>query len=308
MKRFVFYTSVTFVIIAVTLILVIKPKKDSISILSLETNYSRVMTESEILSVSLYLNDVENFFVDTNSINRVSISDEYNEIVVGIKSIDIGLNPIKFQNLDYYEVTYNLSFDWDNLQGLVFNLECARMNIRFVNEVTYDFELGNLNLDFMSLDYPNYIDISRMYGIVNDIEGSKTLVAVALKLENLTNSQIIINNIESNDKNIGFNLENANITKEIFPSETNITVIFSNYYSLKDIKAKPFILDENSFYVFPLINLSDHSKISRIPIYIDYLYQNTTYKFVIDDFLFFNEGLDLDANQDKITEYIYNYS
>ncbi|MFA7560792.1 MAG: hypothetical protein WCY80_01670 [Candidatus Izemoplasmatales bacterium] len=308
MKKLVFYSLIGFMFIAVILILLIKPKNNSINILSVENNYMRIITENEPLSIVLFYDDVDNFLLEKTNISRVSISDEYNEIELTIDSIDVSAVPITYQNNHYYEATFNLNFDWNNLEGLNLNFSSAKLNINYINEVKYNFQIGDVNLSFLSLQSPAYLDINRMYGIVNEIGDSKTLLAVALKLDNLTNSPITIKNIYSNNLKLGFNLENTKITKEVYLAETNIQEVIPDYYLIENPNAIDIHLNEENFYIIPLIYLEEYTKITRLPIYIDYLYQNKVHTYVIDDFLFFNEGLNLDANQDKITEYIYNYS
>jgi len=307
MKRVVFFGLAIYAIIAFVLIITMKEAKKDVNILSFTKNYARLMTESETITIPLYIDSDDSFITEKNNITNSRISDDLNEISVEIIAIRNDESISLYKNKEYYNYFFEIGFDWTNLENLNFTLDNAQLSLTYKNGEEFKFNIGNMSLSFISINPSNYLDISNLSGIVNEVENEKYLVGLNLKLLNLSNNEIRINQISTNADFIKFDLKNVQETQVSYDSNYDFNLIIPGYDHFEMLEEKSFVLDDNYYLVIPIVYDKEFIKINRFPLFIEYEYNNQVQLLVIDDFLFFNEGINLDDYVDEITEYKYIY-
>jgi len=307
MKRIIISSLAIYALIAIVLFVSIKDSNKDISILAFSKNYSRLMTESETLAIPLYLSEDNSFLTEKTNITNLTICDDYNEIAATIKSIEQEDVKSQFQGKEYYTFIFEISFDWPNLANLQFELNDAKMNIFYMNGEEFNFSIGNLYLSFMDINQSNFLDLVNLSGIVNEIENEKYLVALNLRFMNLSNHEIKINQISTNTDKLKLDLGNLLEKQSTYEANVDFKEVIADYDHLGSADEAAYVLNDDFYLVIPLLYEGNFIKINRFPLFIEYEYNNKVQILIIDDFLFFNERINLDNYADEITEYLYIY-
>ncbi len=307
MKRIIISSLAIYALIAIVLFVSIKDSNKDISILAFSKNYSRLMTESETLAIPLYLSEDNSFLTEKTNITNLTICDDYNEIAATIKSIEQEDVKSQFQGKEYYTFIFEIGFDWPNLANLQFELNDAKMNIFYMNGEEFNFSIGNLYLSFMDINQSNFLDLVNLSGIVNEIENEKYLVALNLRFMNLSNHEIKINQISTNTDKLKLDLGNLLEKQSTYEVNVDFKEVIADYDHLGSADEAAYVLNDDFYLVIPLLYEGNFIKINRFPLFIEYEYNNKVQILIIDDFLFFNERINLDNYADEITEYLYIY-
>ena len=307
MKK-VFLTLISlYLIIGTILILTIDEKSEVIDYFTMPQNYSRLMTKDEILSFSLFISESNTFITDKQNITSASLKGNLNEVNVDIDSIDLAEENIEFQSDLYYLYTIKVSFSSVELNEIDFLLEETKLILNYVNEESIELEIGNLYLSFREINQSNHLDIVNMYGLINEIDKERYILGIIVKFDKFTREEIKIKTIASNNNVFKLSLGDLYKSEHKLDSDTPIEEVISGYYDFMTVKDQDFLLDDDFYYLIPLIYQENFEKLYRFPLIITYIYNEIEYEFIIDDYLFFDEMIRLDDYDENIRKYQYNY-
>jgi hypothetical protein len=277
-----------FLIIGTILILTIDEKNEVIDYFTMPQNYSRLMTEDEILSFSLFISEKNTFITDKQNITSASLKGNLNEVEVDITSIDLIEENTLYQDIDFF-------------------IEETKLILNYVNEECIELDIGNLYLSFREINQSNHLDIVNMLGLINKIEGEKYILGIIVKFDKFTSEEIIIKSVSSNNNVFKISLGDLYEGEIKLASDTLIEEIIPGYYDLMTIKDQNLLLNDELYYLIPLIYQGNFEKLYRFPLTITYIYNETEYELIIDDYLFFDEMIRLDDYDENIRKYQYNY-
>jgi hypothetical protein len=296
-----------FLIIGTILILTIDEKNEVIDYFTMPQNYSRLMTEDEILSFSLFISEKNTFITDKQNITSASLKGNLNEVEVDITSIDLIEENTLYQDNLYYLYSIKISFSSVELKDIDFFIEETKLILNYVNEECIELDIGNLYLSFREINQSNHLDIVNMLGLINKIEGEKYILGIIVKFDKFTSEEIIIKSVSSNNNVFKISLGDLYEGEIKLASDTLIEEIIPGYYDLMTIKDQNLLLNDELYYLIPLIYQGNFEKLYRFPLTITYIYNETEYELIIDDYLFFDEMIRLDDYDENIRKYQYNY-
>ncbi|MGD9964278.1 MAG: hypothetical protein AB7S96_02880 [Candidatus Izemoplasmatales bacterium] len=296
-----------YLIIGTILILTIDEKNEVIDYFTMPQNYSRLMTEDEILSFSLFISEKNTFITDKQNITSASLKGNLNEVEVDITSIDLIEENTLFQDNLYYLYSIKISFSSVELKDIDFFIEETKLILNYVNEECIELDIGNLYLSFREINQSNHLDIVNMFGLINKIEGEKYILGIIVKFDKFTSEEIIIKSISSNNNVFKISLGDLYEGEIKLASDTLIEEIIPGYYDLMTIKDQDLLLNDDLYYLIPLIYQENFEKLYRFPLTITYIYNEKEYELIIDDYLFFDEMIRLDDYDENIRKYQYNY-
>ncbi|MDD3711945.1 MAG: hypothetical protein PHZ28_00435 [Candidatus Izemoplasmatales bacterium] len=306
MKKLFFLIIGIYLVVGSILILTMKEKATVVNYFTIKQNYSRLMTENETLFVSLFIDSDESFITHTQNIASSSLKNEDSLIAVDILRIDKNDGDIVYSGRSYS--LYNLEIDFTQIKvtDLFLGMKDCFLTINYVNDVSLELEIGDVWLDFREINPSNHFDYNNLYAVINDFEGSDYINALVFRFESLTNFPITIKNIRTLDSNYSFDLNSVYVSEEKIAPQTLLTEIIPDYEMFNEVDQGEFLLESEYYYVIPMV-YREKSKIYRFPIIIDYSYNDSDYTLIIDDYLFFDEMIDLNEQSDKIREYQYHY-
>ena len=304
MKKLIYIIISLYIVIGALCLIFLDDKSDVINYFTVDMDYSRLMSEEETISFSVFIDNNKNFLIDKNNISSLSLRN--NEIVISLDLIEFSEveNNIKFQNKFYYQYLIEVGFNEINLMGLNLAIEEAYLDINDLNGVNLSVSIGDLYLLFKDIEIDNYLDYNSMSCLTKIIKKEKYVGTVVMKLNNLTNNDIEIIDIRTNNQKIDFN------TKNYYFSETKpvskVSDIIPEYPNL-ELQKEKFVLNEEGYYVFPTVYKEGFEKLFRFPIIIEYRYNGLDYELYIDDYLFLNEMVNFDEYVGNINTYMYQY-
>lgn len=306
MKKLFFWIIGIYLVVGSILILTMKEKEDIVNYFTIKQNYSRLMTENETLFVSLFIDSDKSFITHTQNIVSSSLKNEDSLIAVDILRIDKSDEDIVYSGRNYSLYNIEIDFTQVKVTNLFLGMKDCMLAINYVNEVSLALEIGDVWLDFREISPSNHFDYNNLYAVINDLEGSDYITALVFRFESMTNYPINIKNIRTVDSNISFDLNNVYMSEEKISPQALMSEIIPDYEMFNEVDPGEFSLENELYYLIPLV-YREKNKIYRFPIIIDYSYNDSDYTLIIDDYLFFDEMIDLNEQSDKIREYQYHY-
>jgi len=306
MKKLFFGIIGIYLVVGSILILTMKEKVDIVNYFTIKQNYSRLMTENETLFVSLFIDSDKSFITHTQNIVSSSLKNEDSLIAVDILRIDKSDEDIVYSGRNYSLYNIEIDFTQVKVTNLFLGMKDCMLAINYVNEVSLALEIGDVWLDFREISPSNHFDYNNLYAVINDLEGSEYITALVFRFESMTNYPIIIKNIRTVDSNISFDLNNVYMSEEKIAPQALMSELIPDYEMFNEVDQGEFSLENELYYLIPLV-YREKNKIYRFPIIIDYSYNDSDYTLIIDDYLFFDEMIDLNEQSDKIREYQYHY-
>ncbi|MDY0138946.1 MAG: hypothetical protein RBR50_04545 [Candidatus Izemoplasmatales bacterium] len=307
MKKVFLVVIVVYLAIGGLIVCLSGERKNEINYFTLPMNYSRLMTEDEEIVVNLFIDDDRSFFTEISNITNAYIHTEKEEIAVTISGIDEKDSGYLFQGNQYYLFGLTLTFDKVSISGFDLSYQDCYLRILYINEEEIDLEIGDMFLEFKEVVYSNYIGFENLYGITNIVNEKEYLVGLCIKINDYTNSQIELTDINTNNLNIILDFGKAKYFENKPDSNSDILELIPDY-ELFDATNKSNLKIKNDYYlIIPIVYEIELSKNYRFPITIEYLYQGTQLDYLIDDCIFFNESVELDEYASKIRTYNYQY-
>jgi phage anti-repressor protein len=310
MKKAFYIIIVTYILGGIILILIAKDKPSLVKILSYKQNYSRLLTDEENIDIPLFLNEQDTFLTKHTNITSAFLITENYQIRVNITDIRNTDSQIIYKDEIYNQYYLQIDFIDIGLIDTYVNLEDAILNINYLNEESLDIEVGNLSLMFQEIITNNHLELMHLFGIVNpDESGTNYLRALGIKLENLSNQSVEIIDISINLDNIYCDLSYSEyIDKPPLPNE-DLNTIINDYNPLEVQEDIDFtlLLNSNAYLIIPIKYSNSMEPINRFPIIITYKFNSQEFQYIIDDFLFFDQNLSLEPEDDRIQKYEYRY-
>lgn len=300
---------VVFLIVATGLSLFFdKSQSDSLSILTIKQNYQRLITEDELLSITMYLSNEKSYISDTNNIDSLYLMDEFNQIEVGVSEIRKLDYTETFQNTKYYAYVMDLNFEVVNVTDFLLELKETSLVINYLNGTRISLEIGYVNLNFKEYINPNYIDVNRMFALYKEAD-FEYISGLVLGVKNLTGFEVVINSISLCNHLVSLDVENSLKLTDIPEHNEDINELLNYEYNpIGEVESMEGLeVFEEDLIFIPLKYKTELMNISRFPLVIEFTYNQGNYSYYIDDFQFNSQKLGLEVNSGRIREFIYNY-
>lgn len=291
MKKVFLWGFVVYVIVAVGLIIIFeKDVDDSIAILSVEKPYARVITEGETIDIPLYISEKQTFLLDKNLIDNVYIKSDGDETEVSMIAIKDQEQTFVKDEIYYFHYYLEIGFQSVYSENLELTLKNAILTVEYENGESIDLSIGNMYLLFSEINQPVHLDFSQMYGLYKE----DVINGIYIGLENITNHAIEILSIETLYQDMQIDLGHIQRLYNVDDHINDLESYLPNYQSLVDTLSvlEPITLTNHLGYILPIQYLNKYPYITRFPLIINYKYQDQTYKYIIDDFMFSNYAND----------------
>ncbi len=310
MKKVFFLLIMLYLLLGAILIILSDEKPKQVEIITFSQNYYRLLNNQESIDIPIFVSSDQTFFTNDSNISEAYIISQDYEIKVNIKNIRNTKTLISYNNQDYNFYYLEITFDNINMIDTSINLRNALLEIIYTNEVVFQFEIGNLDLLFKEIISSNHLDLMHLFGIINEDSNNNLLLkAICLRFDNLTNQDIFIEsiNINSNLIEVGFS-ETIYLDKPPLPN-TEILELFPDYQSLDWLNTNldRIKLESNNYLIVPIKHPEETLGINRFPLVIKYVFNNQEYEYILDDFLFFEQNLNLELYDERIQKYEYRY-
>lgn len=307
MKRVFFGILILFFISSTIILLVYEEKKEVINYFTLKQNISRLIRDDEGFEVSVFVDEEGSFITDVDSVTSAKISSEMTELSVNVHSIEKVDDNLLFMDKLYNLYSFSLVFNDVAIDSIDLEFLDASLEVNYFNGDKLEFYLGNIWLSFKEIEVNNHLDISNMYAITDVVMEERIIRALVIKFDNFTDRSIIIDEINSNNSFVSFDLGNTVKSMEKIDILTADDLILGDYDHLNAVSDGYISLEDEFYYLIPLSYNNELGKMYRFPLEISYLYQGERFTLVLDDYLFFDEMIRLDDYHDDAVKYQYRY-
>ncbi len=163
MKQLLVYM---FMIVTVVFMVILISKNEeeiSVKLLTVDTYYSFIDTESESIYIDFYLSDHNHPLIDKQSYDQLEIHNDDHS-----KSMYLSLTDVIFQHEEYYlsDTYYKYSYIIEMpLLGYDFDIEDCYLTINLVNQETYDIFIGSLSLKTVEDNNESPLDWTSLSGM-----------------------------------------------------------------------------------------------------------------------------------------------
>ena len=307
-KIIIISSIVLFFTVFVTSILLINKYK-SFRILSIKKEYSVVSSkESKDIEIPLYFEKNNSFLTKKKTIKSSYIENGDNRFSVEVKSIDEGMK-IKYENVQYYEFIFVVSFkSYDDFNEPIF-LENAMFTINYQNGDSMSYQIGNMEIYFNSKEDKTNIYLMNSEAVINTVESKDVIVGLNISLRNDNDDTIKINKIRTLNKFYEYDYQNYLNEKLSYKEELTKKYTSSYSYSTNSIRNDDLNLEIKSRETYalfiPLKYLNGIRYVESLPIFIEYSIKGVKYVKVIDSFTYMSTNYFYSKNGLKLYEYSY---
>lgn len=313
MKKWIWLFLAIYFIIAITLLICVKTRPNTLSILSREQNISRVITaETEKIGVVFALNQKDSFFSEAMNVRFVRLSDDRGEIALSAEDIVLLNEETTYQGESYYLYRFDFGFGEMILEDMELCYQNATLELQYENDLSFSFPIGNWHLIFSHLEDSGPLGFSRLYGVHSMIDGTDRLTGFVIGLEKKVDSVVSITDIDLCLTN-EWALENESIwLDEAIPYDTDVPMLLNvspeTLIRPEDPGFEGEINCESDGLLFVAIGFNEASTgISQFPIRITYRFLDQNYVLLIDDFRFFSTEPFPEVEEHVIHKTDYHY-
>lgn len=152
--------------------------------------------EKEEISFEIFF-DRKSMFVEERTLNAAWIADENGENVLALNPVEIRKTENSFvHNGKTYQGYLFLFAGPKTDDGFLFELKDAHLFLEYKSGKEIKVPVGSFALEKIPAFGSEELYVSRLQGIVNELEGVKTLVGICLSLKNKTSEKIVIKAVE----------------------------------------------------------------------------------------------------------------
>ena len=307
MKKIIFGIILVFILFSAVMIIIDEEKTDVIEYFTLKQNFSRIINDDESLDVSVFIDNDESFLTDRESITSARIISEMTELSVNVRHIEKVDEGLLFDEKLYSLYTFSLEFSDVSLSDIDLEFLNSELEISYQNGDTIVLYLGNVWLSFKDIEVNNHFDISHMYAITDYLDDERVITALVIRFDKYADQNIVISDIDAKNQVFGLDLGKNFKSLDRFNTASELSEVLGSYDYL-DKKTQGIInIEEGYYYIIPFRYYETAEKLYRFPLEISYQYQGDEFKFLIDDYLFFDEIIRLDDYHDDAVKYQYSY-
>lgn len=288
---FILFVSTILVLVILNITTIINNGK-YFSVYGTNYTYSYLLNEEDSINIPILVKDPIVKYLDLNNINSAYI--ENNEIL-----LPIDINSITNHEKIYYinELEYQLYLI--NLKllisdGFKYNITDADIILNYENGEIMTIPVGNINIinDTLIQNDLNNIHITKLHGVINEVNNINSVVGIFLEIENISDYSLYINEININGNPI-YSSNNEIVINPDFEItfDTSITDIITDYEVIDDYLISDNIINletESKTTIFIPLKYTQTSYLYRTILEIKYTYLGSFETYYFDDFIFYD--------------------
>ena len=295
MKRFFRVGLLAYAALVVAVLSFCAPPEETVTVLSLREDRSRVIAGNETLGIPLFFSASDTFFTEPSLISAARIADAENELAVAVEAVEGREETVTHGGTAFRPYDFRLGFGEMEADGLAFSFREAILEITYANGEVLCTEIGNLDLRFDPVENPGHLDLVRMYALTETTPEGPVLTAVVLGLEKRVESPVTVTGIS-----LGLSCAAADVASiltvfEPVDRDASLPALLGNpeWTTVRDELPEEtgnLSVANGELWVIPVIHQSVPRVLSRFPLLITYEYLGDGYVHVVDDFLFYTPG------------------
>lgn len=310
--RKVYYISALIIVFLISIFITIKlsqkEKELVFTTIKKSYNYVSLIDQEEEIVFLIAFNQKDSFLTNKNVITSCYLTDEEenNTRQLLLEKIEYFRN-INIKDETYNEYKYSFKFKIKANEEEEYILDEAYLLFNLVEEKAVKIKIGDFNYYKVNKIQDNKeIRISKIKGIVNNIEERKRVVALNIKIENESNEEVKINKIKIFNNNISINGQKSIICNFEINHNSNINEHITDYNYLEQSQNNVnFSINskEDLNLLMPIV-YKKNIVANSFGFQIDYTIKGKEEIYVFDDFLYF-DNLNYEEQELKDLHFYY---
>lgn len=267
----------------------------------------------ETINILFYVNTDNTFITEKDNIvnSYLEANDTLDILSLTISSIELLEETEIIKEEEYYRYVFRFIPNLKVESPYFYESAETNLVLEYKQNDNVKVEIGSVSYYKVPTFNSSDISISRLRGIVNQVNGKKALVGIELGLRNLTKQNIVITKVTPLDINVISSLVDVKeIDKNEYRSSEDISNILGYSYNPLALNEENYMditinEESNNLYLFPL-KISGQYSTSKLGLSIEYKINGETKVFYFDDFVFFSESYN--SNLVNADIYIYENS
>jgi len=278
-----------------------QPKQIKITTVQESYNINYIESENQELKIPILINQRNAYITEFKEINNCYISD--NDNIINIKIEEIEYVEKKLINKEEYFL-YNFYFTIDYKDNI--EMPKAYLTIEYTDERKIKLDIGSFSLYVIKDSIYNDLGICNLKGIINEIDGKKTLVGIIAEIENHGVDLINIEKIEL--LNVNTYISGIKILNNIsIDSNMDINNLIDTPYKINSDKTDVELEIDKTKYILLVVGYHQHYEIPKLGFTFDYNYRGLKRTFTFPSFTFF-ENHQREIPISDLTFYTYGYN
>lgn len=297
-------------LLVIFIILLFIPENKTFKIISSPKVYSILKSsDNETFTIQFLVNKNNTYYFDENFISSISLNSELDEEIIPliIKEISYDSMIYEYENDKYYIVEIKLEVGF-NSDDFLIKFEKAYLELNYSNNEELKLYIGEFNYCFNE-DINTELSLNNLYSTVKEINGVNTVTGVYIKLNNISDENLVITNFNLGSNSVYFNnfyLSEIFVEPDLFDNVEDVLVLQDynfNIYST-DVYQSILLRENQSVMIYvPLSYIGDINYIHRFYIEIEYENEAGISKLVIDDFPFINTSIFQESLENEYVTY-----
>ena len=296
MKRKYLFFTLLIISISIVIFVIVRAKIPStvtISTIPKAYNCVSLIDEDDLFNVDIFADTKKSFIGEAENIAEAYITNEEGEYLkLKIKGIKLSSDRIIISGKSYFLYSFIFKIDFNPITEFTFEITSALLTINYRNGVAIQINIGSFSYYKFASFSSDFLSVSKLKGLVNEIEGHKTLAAVEIGLSNDTDFDIIITSIIPLDLNVVFSTSDLVISTDLkYRPDDEIESLLGYPYQFRPPIPSNFTyrLDAGAKVSF-LIPLKYYRLIhlNKLGFIIKYTVGGDANQLIYDDFTFFN--------------------
>lgn len=306
MKTKIMYSTVILLVIAMTVLLLIKDEKDLIILTSDNVISIYHSDDNEKITFELLTNKPQNYYFSNEFLSSANIENSEEVFSLEVSQISVSDVAIPYLEDQFYNViiTCQLEFTSNDYE---IKMEDVNLHLNYENSDEIIIRVGEFNYLF-SQEFNNDITLNNMSGTYEEIDGVNTIGGINLTLGNVSDNNINITNIEILSNSVSFNSAFAlerDECEQTYSVKECLTMNNFDFHSLSTVNEVSFLLRKNNEIALylPLTYLSETRFIHRFACKITYDINGEERVLILDDFPFMRTSIFNDSVKDDFNVY-----
>lgn len=311
MKK-IYYVGITILLLMASTFLIVKLSKPDKGLVfttfKKSYNYVSEISEEEEIIILLSLNQADSFVTQKESIDSCYITDknENNKRQLILSSIEF-YRLIELKDEQYYEYKYSFRFNIEANCEEDYLIDDAYLILNIVDENPIKINIGNFNYYKVNkIQDDQNIRISKIKGVVNTVNNRKRVVALNIRIENNTNQELKTKRIEIFNNNIMIDGDKSVVLENDISHSRDINELISDYDYLEITSSElmhEISANHNLDLLVPIVYKQDIVS-NEFGFSIIYEIDSVEYKYIYDDFLYF-DNINYEEKQIKDLHFYY---
>lgn len=290
MKLKIIGSLITFLLVILTILLFIDSESVTRIIVSPKIYSLLKSSDTEYFNLTMLVNDKDTYYFNEDYITNVYLSSDSEDIIpLNLTEIKKSNDYYIYDSIEYNYIDFMLEIGFDSDDYLI-KLEKAYLNITYSNGGEIVLYIGEFNYYFKET-FTSDLGISNLLATNELIASIDTASGLFLKLDNLSEYNIIINKIELGSASIkanNFYLKEIYEIPEYSETPEEVLSIADYNFEIYGETEKDILLRKNNeimLYV-PFSYSGEIPYLYRFYIIVHYEMDGVLKEFVIDDFPF----------------------